>query len=288
MSLKHAVDYTICKAQKKLKRLPVLAMCKTLSLKSGQIRVCVKGSGKTTVLLCPDPPCTLEHYQPLIDILAQDYRVVAFEGPGFGGSAPSYSYDYSLNAGASLIDEVLQATATSNVILCLPCVSGLYALNFAFVHPKRVKAVVAIQTADWHDMLLWMNRIDPFRLIRTPVIGQVFSATLPGWLKSHWYGIAEPDSTKCGRYKIASHQHACHFCLASVLQVFKGPDPFSDKILKVPSAILWGKKDRSHRPTPPLSAGKYLQDPALSLVPDAGHFPEMTAPEQLREIIRRF
>lgn len=284
MAIAHKIDLLLCRLRS-LKRTSLDGEgMRYLHLSSGVVRAVVTGSGRETVLLSPDPPCTLEHYRSLIALLSPTYRVVAFESPGFGMSMPSSSYDYGLKSGALLIRDVLDATETPSAVLALPCVAGLHALRFAFEFPGRVRAMVVIQSADWGGMLSWVRKIDPFSVMTTPILGQFVSSVAKGIVQKTWFGIAEPDGQASLDYFEQSRKYCRHFCLASALQALRGDDPFLGRKISAPSAILWGEKDRSHSRSDPLAISRYFNEAQLHVVA-AGHFPEMTSPERLKSVV---
>jgi pimeloyl-ACP methyl ester carboxylesterase len=279
-----ATDYLQCA----LKGAPTMAPgdidSRMVQLENGNIRIHVSGTGRQTVLICPDGPCGLEHYREIIEMLGRRYRVVAFEPPGFGYSQLSFGYDHSLRAGAEMIENIMDATQTKSAILSLPCVAGFMALDFAFRRPERVDGLVSVQTPSWDDFQNWVDVIDSKGLGRTPVLGQLLFWATSQKVQSKWYAAAEPHRKR--RQEIVDvhsgrNQKECVFCFSSTIQALSGPDPFEGRVLQKPSAILWGDKDRTHKLTSQFSMRQYLSDPHCVTVPGAGHFPEMTAPQAL-------
>jgi hypothetical protein len=67
-----------------------------LDLPNAVIRVRVAGGGARTIMLTPDAPVMLEHYGPLIELLAPHARVVCFEFPGCGFSYPRFGFAFTL------------------------------------------------------------------------------------------------------------------------------------------------------------------------------------------------
>ena len=53
-----------------------------VDLSNAVVRVRDIGAGSRTILLTPDAPVVLEHYDRLIELLAPRLRVVCFEFPG--------------------------------------------------------------------------------------------------------------------------------------------------------------------------------------------------------------
>jgi pimeloyl-ACP methyl ester carboxylesterase len=183
---------------------------------------------------------------------------------------------------------VLAEDDVQRVILAPACFGGLPALRFALDSPERVAGFVGVQTPDWADAQSWIKRNDRSGLFAVPFAGQLLNWAASRWIERLWIDIAEPDRTRRADFKAILQerfQRGSIYCLASGLQATRRPDPFVGQRLAVPSAILWGMSDRSHRPTNPRSFAPYLTEPRLFTVPEAGHFPELTAPGALFEAI---
>jgi len=282
------IDYLQCRTKYNLSAQSLQLTSKFLKLSNGIVRVYITGKGSQSVLMCPDGPCGIEHYEDIIKILRPHYRLVIFEPPGFGYSKVSFSYRHSLDDGISVIKEILEQTNTPSAILALPCVAGFISLAFAMRYPNKTDGLLAIQTPSWQDYLKWVNTIDPMRLARTPVVGQSAFWLISPFIQKKWYRIAEPDR-KNRKQIINTHntrpiRHCC-FCFASTLQSLSGQDPFAGKQLDVPSAILWGSKDITHKKSHPFSIQTYLNNPKKFDLKTAGHFPEMSSPDTYLEAL---
>jgi pimeloyl-ACP methyl ester carboxylesterase len=288
-SLAHAIDQLRVRTTRRRGHVPPLEGTRLLPTTAGPIRTLVRGAGPHTIFFAADPPLGLEHYLPIVDRLAGEYRVVGCELPGFGFSEPVPGFDWSLEAYAAAIGAVLDGASASRAILAPSCFTNLPALRFAHDHPERVAGFVAIQAPSWDDALAWMRRNDPTGLFAVPVAGQLLNWVASGTLEKLWLQRAEPDQEQRARFEATRRErmrHGCLYCLASGLQATRRPDPFAAMKLDVPSALLWGGTDRSHGPTPARSFARYLQSPALFEIPAAGHFPELSSPETLARAIR--
>jgi pimeloyl-ACP methyl ester carboxylesterase len=261
---------------------------------AGAVRVLSAGpDGGPTVFMAADPPLGLEHYTEVVAaLLAARLRVLICELPGFGFSAPSPSFDWSLEAYAEAFEALLAEAGAREVVLAPSCFTALPALQWARARPERVAGFVGIQAPSWPDAVAWMRRNDPVGvrpglpngIFGVPGVGQVLNWVGSDVLERGWLGRAEPDRERrreLERVRVARRRHGCLYCLASGLQATLRDDPFgatARKTLDCPSALLWGAADRSHRPTSPASFARYLKAPAVHVVEGAGHFPELTAP----------
>src|SRR5262245_35614737 len=270
MRLAIRLDHLRARVTLRSERIPALEGARIVRAASGDLRVLARGRGRVGVVLMADPPLGLEHYLPLIEVLASRWRVLAFEVPGFGFSAPAPEFDFSLEAYAASIGDVLAEDDVERVILAPACFAGLPALRFALDSPERVAGFVGVQTPDWEDAKAWIKRNDKIGLFAVPVAGQLLCWATSRWLEKLWLDIAEPDQVRRERLMEEVRERfgrGAIYCLASGLQATRRPDPFAGERLTVPSAILWGNNDGSHRPTKPSSFARYLAEPKVFTVP---------------------
>ncbi|MCR9141656.1 MAG: alpha/beta hydrolase [bacterium] len=271
---------------------PLPGETRMIDLPGARVRANLAGSGKHTVLLSPDPPHVLESYAPVIRTLADRFRVLTFESPGFGYSRPTRRYDFSLEALADIIAGVMDASETPRVISAVPCGNGFGALRFARLHPDRIEALLSVQTPEFGEYLKWIERVDPTGEIRVPLKGQRHLARNVQEVSRGWLRIAENDRAQQALYieESAGHLHngAC-YCLASALQQFVATEnPFHDWRLDRPTAILWGGSDKTYRHAPHFSFAAYAptdREARTVAIPGVGHFPEMSRPDLLLELL---
>ena len=107
----------------------------------------IHGEGEPTLLLIPSAPITHARiWKALIPYLSRSFRVVTFDGRGNGGSGrPTDPSEHTTDIVLGDIDAVLEATATSAVILIAHCHANWWAVEMAAAHPAQVKALVAIE-----------------------------------------------------------------------------------------------------------------------------------------------
>ena len=108
----------------------------------GTVRVYDSGSTKPCVVMVPDGPNVIEHYDVVINLLSQKLRVVCFDMPGFGYSSPQYFYEHSLDQGAHAVLGVLDSLGIERATLAFSCANGFYALRAAKLAPERIPSLV--------------------------------------------------------------------------------------------------------------------------------------------------
>jgi pimeloyl-ACP methyl ester carboxylesterase len=260
-----------------------------MHLHSASIRYRLAGAGARTLVFCADPPVTLELYDTLIAELAADFRVVVFEMPAFGLSLPRFGLDFGLEAMAGVIREFLQHLALGPYVLAFPCVPAYSALWLAGHHPEMVRGLVLMQAPDWRQELRWKHGRDPKGILGRPYLGQILLRLLRRRRAGLWYRMAlgrqdllEPftRTTQC------AFDQGAGFSLASAFQRhLEGPEPAFGPI-RQPALVVWGEADRSHRTTDRTSIRRYLPQARLVSFAEAGHFPELEAPQRFAAELR--
>ena len=238
-------------------------------------------AGAPVIVMTPDGPNVVEHHAGLVELLARDARVVCFDMPGFGFSAPRADYDHSLERGSDAVLAVMDALDIKEAALAFSCANGFYAIAAAKKAPARIRRLMLAQTPGFSAMPAWTARNVP-KAIQAPVVGQLMNRLARRKLAHVWYGMAMPDKPQRGEFRnVAAQalgQGAC-FCLAGVVQGLSRAQASALEGVKVPATLLWGDADRSHRGTRAESLQELLPQARIRHLPDCGHFPELEQPQ---------
>ena len=91
-------------------RLPRHYESHWVALSGGKTRYVLTGNlqSQFTVVLAPDPPNSIEQMSPLISLLEDRYRVLAFDMLGFGYSSFNRNYDFGMEKHSRATVELLQ------------------------------------------------------------------------------------------------------------------------------------------------------------------------------------
>jgi pimeloyl-ACP methyl ester carboxylesterase len=250
---------------------------KLLSTDYGEIRVLDTGSKKPVILSVPDGPNMIEHHENLISQLSNNFRVICFELPGIGFSYPNSKYDYSLEKSAKLIINIMDILKIERAMFSFSCSNGFYAIKTAELYPERVSQLLLSQTPSLHAMNDWTVNAIP-KLLRYPIVGQVVNSFSEKKLAKIWYNYALPKTTDNSNYKKIAlhnfHNGGC-FCLSSLVQGLSKEINNTLKVLEVPSTLIWGNKDYTHRATKSDSIKAHLPNCNIVEFTECGHFPEL-------------
>ena len=262
-----------------------------LKLERSTIRYVCRGdpNAKNTVILMPDPPNTIEHMRELIGILEPDFRVIVFEGVGFGYSTANLSYDYSLKHNAEVIIEMLEKLAVKRAILAMTCIAALPGLYVANKRPDIISGLVLGQVPYIDEAKMWAKRVDFKDVLGTPFVGQVLLRLIRSRVVDIWYKNSLPKGQDRSSYTspaVSSFKRGARFSLASAFQKFlKDKTPADQLVANQPAIILWGCMDRTHNKTNKARTLELLPNGRMIELEDCGHFPDIEAPLEFAKAI---
>lgn len=244
----------------------------------GKVRVFDTKANKPVIINVPDGPNVIEHQKSLIQELAKDYRVICFEYPGLGFSFPNRNYDYSFKSGSELLLQIIDIFKLDNVSLLFSCSNGYYAIQAAIKNPTRFNHIFLSQTPSTKDILKWTEKSIP-KLLKVPVIGQLTNAMYAKKFADIWYKFSlpknHPDKHDYSQIAMTSINKGGCFCLSSLVQGLKNDSNTALNLSSVPTTLVWGSLDFSHRKTDKDSIRNHIKNCEIIEFEDCGHFPEL-------------
>jgi pimeloyl-ACP methyl ester carboxylesterase len=262
-----------------------------LELEHATVRVRITGEGAHTVVIVPDPPNTLEHYDELIDLLVVrgGVRVVCFEVPGFGLSFPrSLTFSFSAEEYTDLVIELLARLGLRDVTLAMSCIGGYVALMAARLRPELIGRLVLCQTPAHHDMVAWAKRFDRLGLLGVPLVGQAIMWLVKNPATRFWYSAALPLGADVARYAapaLAAQRLGGPYALASGIQAMRRLDLRELDGVTQPITLAWGHADRTHARTDPRSLLTVVPHARFVAFERCGHFPDLEDPRRFAELV---
>jgi pimeloyl-ACP methyl ester carboxylesterase len=263
----------------------------------GVARVRDTGGKGIAVVVMPDSPNVLEHHESSFTGLAGHHRVVGLEMPGAGytdlRTLPNEDlprFDFSLDAGAGWILDVLRAVDADNAVLTGSCVNGLYAARAAQLDPDCVQALVVCQTPSLTELKHWASTTIP-AIVRHPLGDRLLLQHTKRRAAARWYRRAlAPGTSREQRAWFedvarAGFRAGSSWRLARLINAFLAePDDRLD-FIPVPTTVLWGTHDLTHRRagTDPTS----LVHGELPVFVETGHFPDLEQPDRFAYEVRK-
>lgn len=215
---------------------------------------------------------------PLITALQKNYRVVAFDLPGFGDSdRPSEPW------GTPEYAEFVWKAVNSLGVACATYIGhsfgGRAAIWLAAHHPEAVQALVLIDAAGIKPPVTLQRKVrSSFYKVAKALL------RLPFW-RSGTKGLQERLAARFGSpdYRATSGVMRGTFVKTVTLDL-KSCLP----VIQAPTLLLWGDKDEET----PLSDGKTMErlipESRLIVVAGAGHFSYLDRPAFVGAVVRAF
>ena len=243
------------------------------------------------IMLLHGSNADLHTWEPWVEALKGQYRVIRFDQVGHGLTGPDPAGDYSRDNYVEDIREVADALGLDRFILGGNSMGGKHALAFAAAHPERLTGLVLVD-ASGGPMLrldrkedeakdsgnigftiarlpgvnLIAEQITPRALIRQSLEQSVSvkSVASPAAVDRYWELLRYPGNRR------------------ATLARFSLPyDPLAEEEIagiSHPALILWGAEDRLI----PVEAGQWLArtlpNSRLVTYPGIGHLPHEEAP----------
>ena len=226
--------------------------------------------------------------------LAEDFRVVALDLPGFGASPMPASGDVSIPAYADTLAAVLDELGIDEATVVGNSMGGFIAAELALRHPGLVERLVLISAAGISSERI---NVAPFAVAFRMVAGA-----------AAWVGTRSEELTRRPRARralvsgIVRHPHRLEGPMVAELVRGSGKPGFVDALssltgyaikdrladIRCPTLIVWGEKDRL---VPPRDAPQFaaaIPGSRLERYADTGHMPQLERPEHFNGLLREF
>lgn len=233
----------------------------------------------------------LHTWQPWVEALKGQYRVIRFDQVGHGLTGPDPKDDYSRDNYVEDIRQVADALGLERFILGGNSMGGKHALAFAAAHPDRLTGLVLVDGSGGPMLDLDPNEKDEdsgnigFTIARMPGVNLLVEQITPRSL------IAQSLEQSVSVKSVASEAAVDRYWellrypgnRRATLKRFSQPyDPLSEAqiaAVTTPTLILWGEEDRLI----PVEAGQWLAktmpNNRLVIYPKIGHLPHEEAAE---------
>lgn len=238
-------------------------------------------------------------WEPVIERLARDHRVIAPDLLGHGGSAKPRG-DYSLGAYAAGIRDLLQLLGHERATVVGHSLGGGVAMQFAYQFPERCERLVLVNSGglgrEVHPALRAATL--PGSEIVLPLIAHPrvvnAGAAVGRWL-GHLPMPMPPALTEVARGYASLSETAARLAfvhtLRSVVDVLGQRVDASDRLYLaavMPTLIVWGARDRIIPVSHGLRAHDAMPGSRLEVFERSGHFPHCDEPSRFADVLLDF
>ena len=232
---------------------------------------------------------SLETWEPWAQSLGTRHRVVRFDLPGSGLSAPDPCGGYTEARNLELLDKLMDELGIANAVLIGNSMGGRISWAFAAAHPTRVRKLVLISPDGFASPGFEYGKPP-----QVPAILALMKYFLPRSLLRNYLAAAYGDPSRLDdsvvdRYYDLLLAPGNRGAMLSRMQqsILTEPIPILRQI-EIPTLLLWGRKDRL---IPFSNSADYmgaLPNARLVEFADLGHVPHEEAPEQSLPPVEQF
>jgi 3-oxoadipate enol-lactonase len=214
-----------------------------------------------------------------------DYRAVAWDMPGYGGSAPLATATIATLTDA--LDDFLAAIGANRPILVGHSIGGMIVQEWLVKHPIAASAVVLAQTSpafgnadgDWQRSFI-DARLGPLSR------GETMASLAPGLVEELVGENPDAEGMALARDCMASVPEASYS--ASMMALLGFDQRHALKDITVPVLVLSGSRDRN-APAPMMAKmASYIPHATYVELDGAGHLVNLERPDAFNSALRQF
>jgi len=263
-----------------------------------QVHYKTAGSGTPALLLLHGFGASVFSWREVMEPLADQGTVVAFDRPAFGLTERPLSWDegsnpYTPEAQVDLVIGLLDELDIPQAILVGNSAGGTVAVNTALAHPERVRALVLVDAAiyegggapRWIRPLLNTPQVDHLG----PLVARQIEVRGDAFLESAWH---DPDritpDVRAG-YRRTLRVENWDRALWEFTKASRQTG-LADRVeeITLPSLVISGDDDRIVPVTSSIRLADELPNAELTIIPDCGHVPHEECPQPFLEAVTEF
>lgn len=289
----------------RMAKSPAPGTTKIDRIEADGVRVFYRAAGDTdapVILLLHGFPASSFMFRELIPLLANEYRVIAPDLPGFGFTEvpPERNYIYSFDRLAATLNAFTQALKLRRYALYVFDYGAPTGFRLAMAHPDRITAIVSQNGNAYEEGLgdswapirkYWAEPTEENReTIRTNIL------TLEGTRWQYTYGVKNPESVPPESYTLDAAlldrpgnkdiQLDLFLDYASNIKLYPAFQDYLRKA-KPPLLAIWGKNDPFFVPAGAEAYRKDIPNVRVEFL-DTGHFALETHGVEIATAIKDF
>lgn len=258
------------------------------------------GSGPTLILLLHGSFLSLRSWSQVMQPLAEQATVVAFDRPVCGLTSrplPRGKGDalYSADAQSDLVATLIDKLGFEQAILIGNSTGGTIALLTALRHPERVRGLVLVGPMIYSGyatsqvpapMLAVMKGLRPLfsRLMKVMIARLYDKAIRKFWFRQERLSDAMLATIKAD-FMVGPWDQAFFELFLATRHL--GLDTRLQS-LSLPALVVTGEHDRAVKPEESVRLGNELPGAILEIIPDCGHLPQEERPDAFVAAVRAF
>ncbi len=259
------------------------------------------------VVLVHGSNASLHTWEPWVQILGQDYRIVTMDLPAHGLTGATPDKDYSGEGQVKTVNAVVEHLNINEFTLGGNSMGGGVTWQFAMAYPKKVNAMILVDASGfprfWEAVSVMRAKQTAGQEKESPL---VFTLLGQSWFRAISKYMDPYYLTKQGVESAYNHSHVVtdelidrYYELAlregtreATLSRFSGTradyDPVDADIFTQPTLVMWGREDSLIPIDVAYMFDEAIANTTLVVYDDVGHMPMEEIPQQSAEDVLKF
>lgn len=248
------------------------------------------------IILLHGNSASLHTWEPLVERLGDEYRIITYTHPGHGLTGPNDDHDYAAATMVETLHRLTEELGLEQFVLGGNSMGGWISWRYALAHPDKVDALILL---DASGMPLREGETPPplnlgFRLLQNPVGRFLLQYYTPRAAveKSVYQSVANEaivTDAMVDRYWELLRLPGNRVAAAARAQVDR-EEQYADEARKItaPTLILWGAEDQLIYASAATSFAERIPDTHVVVYEGIGHLPMEEAPDDVARDIDAF
>jgi len=253
----------------------------------GRLHVEEVGTG-LPIVLWPSLFCDASQWRHQVDEFARDHRLLLVDGPGHGGSEAPRS-PFTLEECARATVEILDHAGIDRAVLAGLSWGGMTSMRVALQAPKRVAALVLIDTSADAERRLEKIRIRGLELLfhRLGFLGVIEGAIIKALVgRTTRRERPEVGADLAARFRAWDAEGLARAVRAVILD---RPSILRDlSRIECPTLVILGEEDEATPPACSERIARRIPGARVARIPRAGHLSALESPMEVNRAIRSF
>jgi pimeloyl-ACP methyl ester carboxylesterase len=266
----------------------------------GGVRVHYRDEGPSNgpaFLLIHGFSASLHTWEPWVQRLGDEYRVISLDLPGHGLTRAPAGYQASIEAFRDVVRDFARTQQLERFTIVGSSMGGNVAWEYALAYPEQVEALVLVDAAGWRETSAAADQGPViFKLLRNPVLGPLLrdldtTRLIRQGLQASFADASLVDDAMVERYASLSRAPGHRDILLQMTLNFAERAPATPErlaALSMPTLVMTGDTDRL---IPPEHAQRFkdaIPNAELIVFENTGHLPQEERPDQSATALREF
>ena len=253
-------------------------------------------AGNRPIVLLHGNSNSLQTFEPLVNALISNYRVISLDFPGHGLTGAHPQNDYGYKGLSDALALVVNHLSLKDYSLLGHSMGGWVAWRYAVDNPDQLNSLILMSASGMPP-----RKNDPikqdglgFKLLKSAIGPLLSGYTLPRsvitksteksmvqqdmvtqeLIDTYWELLREPENRRALAYRAKEGRELEKADLA--------------KSIKLPTLLIWGEQDSFVYPSASISFSERIDNTQTLLIPNVGHLPMLESTETVALAIQNF